>query len=248
VRPTRTPSPRGTDPYAPRYALPPPQPGQIVTDAYGNRYIAELVPEYTPSSRRPDDFYGQYPSSRRSEAYPGDPYRVAPSARAYSHVPEAASVDRRSRAYSHVPEPVPDPRATRAYSVHPSAAAPQHRELREADDAASYERRRASSRYQEPVSPRASAYSAEYAAPIARPYSTRPDAVRRDVPPEYASARAGSMAPTGGYARRGEMAPPALPVARARGAPPVAEEEYRYAPVEGGREQYGERRVASYRY
>jgi len=44
------------------------------------------------------------------------------------------------------------------------------------------------------------------------------------------------------------MAPPAIPAVRSRNAAAVAEDEYRYAAAEGGRDQYDERRVVSYRY
>lgn len=239
ARPARTPSPRGGEPYASRYApLAAPRPGQIVTDAYGNRYIAELVPEYPPASRRPhpDDYYGQQPSRR--EVYADDPYRAPQPSRAYSRMPEA-DLDRRPRAYSTAPEPIPDPRASRAYSVHPGAAVPQRREV---DD---YDRRRAPSRYQEQTSPRvASTYSSDYP-PVPRAFSVRPEAARPERPVEYASMRAGSMAPSGGYARR-EMAPPALPVMRSRAA--AEAEDYRYAQSNDGRDQYDERRAVSYRY
>ena len=150
ARPARSPSPRGGDPYS-RYApLQAPRPGQIVTDAYGNRYIAELVPEYPPQSRRPhpDDYYAQYPPRR--EVYAEDPYR----SRAYSQMPEPAP---RARAYSQMPEPAADPRASRAYSIHPAAG----------EENVRYERRRA-------PEPRYPEYSSDYP-PVARAYSTRPE-------------------------------------------------------------------------
>jgi len=251
ARPARTPSPgHGAPAYDPRYSLPAPRPGEIVTDAYGNRYIAELVPDdHAPPSRsiHPADYYPQYPTSRRAEVYEDDTYRMPPPtrSRAYSHIPEPA-VDRRSRAYSHVPEPALDPRVShRAYSVHPTAV-PQHRELHEAEDAATYDRRSAASRYEDQTSPRAAAYTSEYST-IPRAYSVRPDAARRDVLPDYSSARAGSMAPAG-YARRGEMAPPALPVMRSRDAGP-GDDGYRYAVASSDpRGSFDDRRVASYRY
>jgi hypothetical protein len=250
ARPPRSPSPgRGAPTYAPQYTLPAPRPGEIVTDAYGNRYIAELVPdEYPPPSRRAhaEDYYAQYPPTRRAEVYEEDGPKVPrpTRSRAYSQLPDPAEMERRARAYSHVPEAAPDLRASqRAYSVHP-AAVPQHREIREYDQAAAYDRRPVPSQYDEQTSPRTAAYTSEYA-PIPRAYSVRPDAPRRDMLPEY-SARGGSIAPAG-FSRRGEMAPPALPVMRSRDAGP-ADDRYRYAASGEGRGQYDERRVASYRY
>lgn len=245
VRPARTPSPRGRDPYAPRYPAHAPRPGQIVTDEFGNKFIAELVPapEYERQSRRPhpDEYYAQYSPPRRQEVYAEDPYRVPQPTRAYSQMPEPI-VDRRTRAYSRAPEPLADPRVSRAYSVHP-AAAPQYREAREVDDIAMYERRREPSRYEEQVSSRDATYSTEYA-PIARPYSTRPDVARREGIPEY---RAPSRAPADAYPRRSEMAPPALPVMRTRGTA-QPDDGYRYAAPVESRDQYADRRSVSYRY
>jgi hypothetical protein len=220
-----------------------------VEDAYGNRYIAELVPAdgFPPPSRwaHGEDYYTQHPPSRRAEVYEDDAYRMPPPmrSRAYSHMPEPASVDRRSRAYSQIPEQ--DPRIPhRAYSVHP-ATAPQHRGIHEPFEATSYDRRLVPSSYDEQTSPRAAAYTSEYQ-PIPRAYSVRPDTTRRDVIPEYSSTRAGSMAPTG-YVRRGEMAPPTLPIVRSRDTA-LADDGYRYVASNDGRTQYDDRRVVSYRY
>jgi hypothetical protein len=202
------------------------------------------APEYERQGRRPhaDEYYAQYSPPRRQEVYAEDPYRVPQPTRAYSQMPEPQPVDRPPCAYSHAPEPLVDPRASRGYSVHP-AAGPQYREAREVDDSAMYERRRAPSRYEEQVSPRAAAYSSEYP-PVARPYSARPDVARREGIPEY---RAPSMAPSDAYSRRGEMAPPALPVMRTRGTA-QPDDGYRYAAPNDGRDQYADRRSVSYRY
>ncbi|KIW08968.1 hypothetical protein, variant [Verruconis gallopava] len=240
VRPARTPSPHAINTYDPRYSAAAPRPGQIVTDAYGNRYIAELVPEeYGAIGRRahPEDYYGRYPS-KRAEAYEDDPYSMAQPtrSRAYSTMPEPMPADRRLRAYSHIPEPTADPLvAGRAYSVHPPA--PRPRETHHSDENAAYSQRRVPSRYVEGTSPHA-AYTAEYP-PIPRAYSTRPDASRVDMLPEYSRARAGSMVPT----RHGEMAPPALPVMRPRDAAPPDD---RY-PSGSARGQYDDRRALGYR-
>ena len=124
--------------------------------------------------------------------------------------------------------------------MHPAAVPPQ----RETDDG--YNRRRAPSRYQEQASTRPVAYSSDHP-PVARAYSTRPDAGRREMLPGYAAARAGSVMPNERYSRQSEMAPPSLPVMRRRDAP-EADDGYRYAATSDGREQFDDRRSVSYRY
>ncbi|KAL0264912.1 hypothetical protein SLS55_000866 [Diplodia seriata] len=197
--------PYAMDPYqrirSPAIMGPPPAPRRVVVDQYGNRYYAEPAmvdrrASVAPAPRRIGEemLYERArtrePTMRpvaRTEGYEEDEASqrmLPPQPRRYVEQPELEIV-----------EPPYRPYRQREYSMRPGE--PLREDLVPGQEPLE---RHPPARYEEmPPPPRG-----EY---LARAYSVRPEAVRREIPAEYMS-RHGSVAPGGGYARRVEALPP----------------------------------------
>lgn len=253
--------------------LGPPPVGSIVEDEFGNKYIAELVPDddYPPPPRQayPPEYAAQTPAMQPAapagyaqsnrQAYPRDEYAPAMQSEPEPNQAYMPPLPSRARAYSHAPELAPtDHQRARAYS-HFAEAAPEPRQQYRAysvhpQEAPSYSNENVNVHRQRAYYSKDAAANRAYEdrlepqlQPPPRAYSTRPSEIvpQQAPPPNY--VRAGSMMPPS-YAPQRAMAPPAMPVVRSREYVPAEDVPAQYAMNSAPVRRYRDERGHDFQY